>query len=179
MACNGSLGFQRDTCPPDTPGAYATLYLFNRSQVASFSAGTGNIVEDITFTGGAGFYQVIAKDRSVIGRSELQENENDLTDYTHEFDFHLADISAESRDFFDSWVGATVGAIVRTKGDRFILYGYNEGAKLRVNAMTTEADGYGFSATFRETQVNEPPRIFFDTNTTTTLSNITTKIVGS
>lgn len=179
MACNISTGIGRPDCPGETPGAYDTFYLFNRGQVASFTAGTGNIVSDIVFTGGAGYYQVVAKKSSVVGRSELQDNDNAAADFTHEVDFHLADLSPEARDFVDSLNGANLGVIVRTKGDRFLLFGYTEGLEMRVNNMTTESDGLGYFTTLRGTEVNEPPRIFFDTDATTTLGNITPNIVGS
>lgn len=179
MACNISNGIGRPDCPGETPGAYDTFYLFNRGQVSSFTAGAGNIVEDIVFSGGAGFYQIVSKKQSVVGRSELQDNDNAAADFTHEIDYHLADLSPEARDHVTELLGASVGAIIRTKGGRFLLYGYNEGLEMRVNNMTTEADGLGYFTTLRETQVNEPPRIWYDTSATVSLANITSKIVGS
>lgn len=179
MACNITDGIGRPACPGETPGAYDTFYLFNRDQVTAFVAGSGNIVEDITFEGGAGYYQVVARKGSVIVREEKQDNDTDSTDYTHEVDFNLTDLSPTARDFVNDLNGASLGCIVRTKGDRFILLGYNDGVQMKVNTMTTEADGLGEFVTLRETQVGEKTRRFFDTDATTTLANITSKVVGS
>jgi len=179
MACLIDTGLGRPDCPGETPGAYDTIWLFNRSQVSSFTAGAGNIVEDIVFTSGAGFIQYVGRKGSVVVREEKQDTEGNTTDYTHEVDVHFADLSPEARDAVQDLNGATVGAIVRTKGDRFILLGYNEGTEMAVNNMTTASDGLGEFLTLREVQVNEKTRRFFDTNAATTLSNITTKVVAS
>lgn len=179
MGCLITDGLGRPDCPGETPGAYDTIYLFNRSQVVSFTAGAGNIVEDITFTGGAGYIQFTGRKQSVVGREEKQDNDSNSTDYTHEVDIHFADLSPECRDAIQDLNGATLGAIVRTKGDRFLLYGYNEGLEMKVNNMSTTSDALGEFVTLREVQVNEKTRRFFDTNATTTLANITSKIVAS
>lgn len=177
--CNISDGLGRPACPGETPGCYDTFYLFNREQVSAFVAGTGDIVEDITFTSSNGFYQVVAKKQSVVIRAEKQDNDTDATDYTHEVDFTLTDLSSTARDFVNSLNGPSLGVIVRTKGDKFYLYGYNDGVQMKVNNMSSEADALGHFITLRETQVSELPRVFFDTDASTTLANITSKIVGS
>lgn len=179
MACNIGDGISRPACPGETPGAYDTIYLFNRDEVASFTAGAGDIVEDVTFTGGEGYYQVVGKKNSVVARAEKQDNDTDATDYTHEVDIQLTDLSTTARDFVNSLNGASLGCIVRTKGDKFLFYGYNDGIQMKVNTMSTEADALGYFITLRETQVSELPRIFFDTDATTTLAAITSKVVGS
>lgn len=175
--CNISDGLGRVACPGETPGAKDTLFLFNRD-AATFVAGTGNLVEDVTFSSGEGFYQVVAKKGSVVVREELQDD-NSGTNYTHEVDFSLADLSPECRDFVQSMNAASLGCIVQTKADRFILLGYNDGVQMKVNTMSTTADALGEFVTLRETEVNEKTRRFFDTDVTTTRSNITSKIVGS
>ena len=175
--CNITDGRSRPACPGETPGAKDTIYLFNRGQVASFVAGAGNIVEDITFDPGAGYYQVEAKKGSVVARAEKQDTTG--TDYTHEVDFSLVDLSPEARDFVDSMNGPSLGVIVPTKGNKFLLYGYNDGVEMKVNTMSTAADALGYFITLRESQVSELPRLFFDTDATTTLAAITSKIVGS
>lgn len=179
MACNITDGIGRPDCPGETPLCYDTLYLFNRAQVSAFVAGAGDIVEDITFTGSNGFYQVVAKKNSVEIRAEKQDNDTDATDYTHEVDFTLTDLSSEARDFVNSLNGPSLGVIVRTKGNKFYLYGYNDGVQMKVNNMSSATDALGHFITLRETSVSELPRVFFDTNPTTTLGNITSKIVGS
>lgn len=179
MACNINDGIGRPACPGETPGAYDTIYLFNRDEVASFTAGAGDVVEDVTFTSGEGFYQVVGKKNSVVARAEKQDNDTDATDYTHEVDIQLTDLSITARDFVNSLNGASLGAIVRTKGDKFLFYGYNDGVQMKVNTMSTSADALGYFITLRETQVSELPRIFYDTNAVTTLAAITSKVVGS
>jgi hypothetical protein len=187
MACNIEDGIGRPECPGETPGAYDTFWLFNRDAVTAFTltaipgpgASTSNTVEDITFTPGEGFYQVVARKASVVGREEKQDNDTDATDYTHEFDFRLTDLSSEARDWVNDLNGANLGAIIRTKGDKFILYGYNDGVQMKVNNMSTEAEELGEFVTMRETQVGEKTRRFFDTDVTTTLATIASKVVGS
>lgn len=179
MACNLTSGIGRPACPGETPGCHDTFYLFNRSQVTAFVAGTGNIVANITFASGAGYYQVVAKKGSVVGRNELQDDEFSSANWTLEVDFHLADLSSEARDFVNDLAGPELGVIIKTKGDKFLLFGYNDGLEMKVNNMTTEAEGLGEFVTLRSIEQNEKHRIFFDTNTTTTEANITSKIVGS
>ena len=179
MACDVTVGLGRPDCPGETPGARDTIYLFNRDRVSAFVAGAGNIVDDITFTSGQGFFQYTGRKGSVEARAEKQDNETGATDYTHEIDIHFTDLSTEARDAIQDLNGATLGAIVRTKGDRFILYGYNEGLEMKVNNMSTGADALGYFVTLREVQVNELPRIFFDTNATATQSAIDAKVIAS
>ena len=51
---------------------------------------------------------------------------------------------------------------------------------MKVNDFTTESgDGFGEGVTLRASDVNEKRRTFFDTDAGTTLTNITSKIVGS
>ena len=179
MACNITDGISRPACPGETPGAYDTIYLFNRDEVTSFTAGLLNQVTDIVFSGGEGFYQVVAKKSSVVIRAEKQDNETDATDYTHEIDLQLTDMTNTARNFVNDLNGTSLGCIVRTKGDKFYLYGYNDGVQMKVNNMSSEADALGHFITLRETEVSELPSLFFDTDTATTLANITSNIVGS
>jgi len=179
MACNINDGISRPACPGETPGAYDTIYLFNRDEVTAFTAGAGDIVQDVAFSAGEGYYQVVGKKNSVVARAEKQDNDTDATDYTHEIDIQLTDLSTTARDFVNSLNGANLGAIVRTKGDKFLFYGYNDGIQMKVNTMSTAADALGYFITLRETQVSELPRIFYQTSPTVTLSNITSKVVGS
>ena len=179
MACNITDGKGRPACPGETPGAYDTYFLFNRDQVASYVAGAGDIVEDITFDPGAGFYQVVGKKASVVARFELQDDDTGATNYTHEVDARDVDWSAEALAFGKSLDGANLGVIVHTKGGKFILYGYNDGMKKSVHNASTEAEELGHFYTFRETEVSEPPRIFLDTDEATTEAAILAKVVGS
>lgn len=179
MACNITDGKGRPACPGETPGAKDTYYLFNRDQVSAFVAGSGDIVEDITFDSGAGFYQVVAKKNSVVARFELQDDDTGATNYTHEADARDVDWSAEALAFGKSMDGANLGMIVHTKGGKFILYGYNDGMKKAVHNGSTTAEELGQFYTFRETEVSEPPRIFLDTDENTTLAAILAKVVGS
>ena len=50
---------------------------------------------------------------------------------------------------------------------------------MKVNNMSTGADALGYFVTLREVQVNELPRIFFDTSVTATQSAIDAKVVAS
>lgn len=177
--CNITDGKGRPACPGETPGAKDTFYLFNRDQVSAFVAGSGDIVEDITFDSGAGFYQVVAKKSSVEARFELQDNDTGATDYTHEVDFRDVDLSATALAFGKSMDGTSLGCIVHTKGGKFLLYGYNDGMRKAVHNGTTNADELGQFYTLRETEVDEPPRIFQDGNEAATLAAILAKVVGS
>lgn len=178
MSCNISDGIGRPPCPGETPGAKDTFYLFNRSQVTAFIGG-GGTCSNITFSGGAGFYQVVATKNSVIGREKKNDTKDSSTDYTHEVDFALTDLSFEARTFVNDMNGASLGVIIRTKGDKFILFGVNEGLEMKVNNMTTESNGLGEFVTLRVDQEKEKTWRFYDTSLAATIAHITSNIVGS
>lgn len=171
MACNITAGIGRPDCPGETPGAYDTIYLYNRSRV-TFTVAGDDSVEMVNFQGAEGFYQVVAKKGSVVGSEELQAASG-VTSYTHTLVFSLADLSIEARNFVNDLNGAQLGAIVRTKGDKFLLYGYNEGLTMTGNTMSTEVDALGETITLSEEMVNEKTRRFWDTDLATTIAAIT------
>jgi hypothetical protein len=179
MACNITDGRGRPACPGETPNCFDTFWLGNLDQVTAFVLGTGRTVEDITFTGGAGLYQVIAQKGSVRGYATRTDDDTDATDYTHAIDFRLADLSIEASDWVNDLNGANLFAIVRTKGNKFLFYGYNDGITMKVNNMDTNADELGEFITLRENNVDENVRRFFDTDTNTTLAAIEAMVVGS
>lgn len=178
MACNITDGIGRPVCPGETPNAYDTFWLFNTDEVASYSL-TGNLITGFTFDSGKGFYQVVAKKGSVVVREEKQDNDTGATDYTHEMDFRLVDLSPTARDWVNDLNGASLGAVVRTKGGRFIVLGYNDGTEMAVNNMSTTAEELGEFITLRETSVSEKTRRYLQTDESTTLAAILAKVVGS
>lgn len=171
MACNITAGIGRPDCPGETPGAYDTIYLYNRSRV-TFTVAGDDSVKLVNFQGAEGFYQVVAKKGSVVASEELQAASG-ITSYTHTLVFSLADLSIEARNFVNDLNGAQLGAIVRTKGDKFIFYGYNEGLTMTGNTMSTEVDALGETITLSEEMVNEKTRRFWDTDLATTIAAIT------
>lgn len=179
-ACAITQGIGRPPCPGATPGAYDTFYLFNRDDVASYVAGSGSIIEDITFKAGKGYYQVTAKKGSVILRESLVDDDTSGTSYTPEVAFNLADVSNDARDFVQGLNGPEMGVLGQSKTGDWMLFGYTEGLTMKVNDFTTEAgDGFGEAVTLRATNINEKRRTFFDTDATTTATNISSKVVGS
>lgn len=178
MACSITAGISRPACPGETPGIYDTFYLFNRDNVSSFTK-SGNLVTNISFSSSDGFYRVIAKKNSVVFREEKQDNDTDATDYTHELDFNLTDLSKEARDFVNDLNGVSLGAIVKTKGDKYILLGYNDGLQMKVNTTSSAADALGEFVTLRETQVGEKTRRFLKTDVTTTDAWLVSNTVAS
>lgn len=178
-SCNLTRGIGRPPCPGETPGCDDTFWLFNRGQVSSFTPGAGNIITDIVFSGGAGYYQVTARKGSVVGRNELVDEENSAANWKLEVDFHLADLSADARDLVNELAGPELGVIIKTKGGKFLLFGYVEGLLMKVNNMTTDSDGLGEFVTLRATESNEKHRILLDTDAATTEANILANVVAS
>lgn len=178
MACRATVGLGRPACPGETPGARDTVYLYNVDDVTAYTL-SGNVITGITFSSGTGFLQYVGRKGSVVVREEKQDNETGATDYLHEVDIHFTDLSSTCRDAINDLNGATLGAIVATKGDKFILLGYNEGLEMKVNTMTTEAEGLGEFITLRETQVNEKTRRFLVTDVSTTETYILSRVVAS
>lgn len=179
MACNITDGKGRPDCPGETPGAKDTFYLYNTEEVASYTETALDVVSNITFDAGKGFYQVVAKKGSVEARWEQQDNDTGATDYTHEIDFRDVDLSAAAIYWGKSLDGVSLGCIVHTKGGKFLLYGKNDGLRKAVHNGTTNADELGQFFTLRETQVDEPPRPFLSSDEESTLTLIQSKIVGS
>ena len=179
-SCALTQGIGRPPCPGATPGAFDTFYLFNTDDVSAYVAGTGPAVSDVTFKVGKGFYQVIATKKSVIAKESLVDDDSSGTSYTPEVSFNLADVSQEARDFVNGLNGPEMGVLVQSKTGDWLLFGYTEGLQMKVNDFTTESgDGFGEGVTLRASDVNEKRRTFFDTDAGTTLTNITSKIVGS
>lgn len=179
MACEVTDGINRPACPGETPNCYDTFWIGNRDQVTSWTLGTGRVVEDINFSGGAGLYQVVAAKSSVRAYEERTDDDTDATDYTHAVDFRLADLSIDANEWVNDLNGANLFAIVRTKGNKFILLGYNDGVTMKVNTMDTAADALGEFITLRESNVDEKTRRVWDTNANTTLALIEAMVVGS
>ncbi len=179
MACNITDGIGRPACPGETPNCYDTFWLFNRDGVASFTMGTGRTIEDTVFDAGQGYFQVVAAKGTVRAYEERTDDDTSATDYTHAVDFKIEDLSIDANDWVNELNGANLGAIVRTKGDKFIVFGYNDGITLKVNTMDTNADALGEFITLRETNVSEKTRRMLDGSAATTLSNILAKVVGS
>lgn len=179
MACNITDGRGRPACPGETPNCYDTFWLGNRDQVVEFVLGSGRTIEDITFTGGAGLYQVIAQKGSVRGYETRTDDQSDATDYLHAIDFRLADLSIEANDWVNDMNGANLFGIIRTKGNKYILFGYNDGITMKVNNMDTNADELGEFITLRESNVDEKTRRFFITSNSATQAAIEAMVVGS
>ena len=138
----------------------------------TFTVAGDDSVEMVNFQGAEGFYQVVAKKGSVVASEELQAASG-ITSYTHKLVFSLADLSIGARNFVNDLNGAQLGAIVRTKGDKFIFFGYNEGLTQTGNTMSTEVDALGETITLSEEMVNEKTRRFWDTDLATTIAAIT------
>ena len=178
MACNITDGIGRPACPGETPGAKDALYLYNTDEIASYTL-SGDLITAFNFDAGKGFYQVVAKKGSVRAYEERADDDTGATNYTHAVDFRLVDLSPEARNFVNDMNGASLGAVVHTKGGNFIVLGYNDGVQLAVNTMDTEAEELGEFLTLRETEVDEKTRRYLITDEATTLAAILAKVVGS
>lgn len=178
MACNITDGIGRPACPGETPNCYDTFWGFNRDK-ADFVLGSGRTIEDITFDPGQGFFQIVAAKGTVRAYEERTDDDSSATDYSHAVDFKIEDLSIDANDWVNSLNGVSLGVVVRTKGGKFIVLGYNDGVTMKVNTMDTNADALGEFITLRENNVDEKTRRMLDTDEATTLALILSKVVGS
>lgn len=178
MGCLSDTAIDSPGCPGETPGAYDTLWRANRTEVTGFTL-TGDLITGITFAAGKGFLMDTAKKGSIVARDQKQDDNNASTNYNHEIDVAYADLGPSTRDAVNDQNGGTFLNIVRTKGGRYIVGGYNQGMEMKVNNMTTAADGLGEFITYRETEVNEKMRRMLVTDDTATRAYLMTKTIAS
>lgn len=178
MACLIDTPIDSPACPGETPGAFDTLWQANRTEITGFTL-TGDTITNITFAAGKGFIMSTAKKGSIVARDSKVDDTNASTNYTQEIDVAYADLSPSTRDAVNEQNGATLLNIVRTKGGRYIVGGYAQGMEMKINNMTTAADGLGEFITYRETEVNEKMRRMLDTDDATTLALLMSKTVAS
>lgn len=176
VACAITDGIGRPACPGETPKCFDTFWLANRDDIASFTT-TGNLITAFTFKASKGFYQVTAKKGSVRAYEERADDTS--INITQAVDFRLEDLSSDARDFVQGLNGPNLLAVVHTKGGKFIVVGYNDGAQMLVNTMDTETEELGEFVTLRETECDEKTRRYLITDEDTTVAALVAKTVGS
>lgn len=178
-ACTYTLGYGGVSCPPETPGVKQFAYAANLNEIASWTAGADGIYTSFTMDGGKGLYRFEIKKDSGIMREVLEGGEESLGSYNQDFEFMIASLSADARNFVDSLNGPDGVFFVPSKNGRVFILGKDIGCRMVENEATTEQDGYGERVVVRATQMPQKRYELFDTDTDTTIAALEAKVIAS
>ena len=170
--CTFSAGFAASGCAlPSVGVSKDDIWLFNTSNISSYTDSSGTITALTLATGATGYKMEIEKG-SGNTYQERQEDDSSGIDYKHGFEGRIADTSATARTFIDNFNGPDVTMVVRRNDDTFDILGLDEGVRMvRMNESTRSGElGYNFA--FEGMGFNYVMKKFLDTDLATTITTL-------
>lgn len=164
------------SCTGATPGMYNDqLWFFNQPEAAWATVASG-VTASVTMDATKTSFRVDIEKGSGIMTTDavIDENTGAVTfDYT--YSCRIASVSTTDRNFVNSlknWKGTIVG---RTKSDTFPvmgIQGVHDPMSISVLKFTTDEGDFGATLEFKCSGNTELPPHFFDTDVTTTVSEL-------
>lgn len=178
MACTTALltgGYQQPECANDTAGVWHNrIWLATLSEVLGWTASANpGEYEDVTFGAGDGFFELVVEKDTAIWSNGYDEPSKS---FFQSFSFRLPSLSLAARNFLQSTKGVDMVLITHLKAGVFEIVGKDSGCQLFSLEGSSDGENVGYSVEFRAQQMDELSPHFLDTDVTTTLTTLASKV---
>ena len=161
-------------------GVKKTAYLFNISDLSSYTIDADGYVTALTFNSYAGLYKLTGRKQSHSGGSTAVIQEGGNKFFQHDVTLKAFAENPTDDQVIEELLVATVGVILEDNNNRFFLFGaYNgleESAGVQ-NTGTTDASDISDQLTLTGAETEKPKRVFDGTSYATTKAYLETLVV--
>jgi hypothetical protein len=164
-----------DECAQITAGMWHNrVYLASLREITGWTvSATPNQYDDVTFDPGNGFYELEVEKDTIQWRNEYDEASKS---FSQSLIFRIPDLSITARNFLQQTKGPDMVVIAEAKAGVFQIIGKDSGAQLFSLVGSSEGEEVGYAVEFRASNMDELSPHFLDTDETTTLALLATKI---